>query len=72
MWVSFVNGTPKMSQIGPLIYGITQMDYDPYLLKMLLLWFLKLLSTHPIHIVVRGNFPFNCCSVNYAREHNFD
>ena len=26
MWVSYVNGTPKMSQIGPLIYGITQMS----------------------------------------------
>ena len=23
MWVSYVNGTPKMSQIGSLIYGIT-------------------------------------------------
>ena len=25
MWVSYVNGTPKMSQIGSLIYGITQL-----------------------------------------------
>ena len=29
MWVSYVNGTPngtpKMSQIGPLIYGITHL-----------------------------------------------
>ena len=23
MWVSYVTGTPKMSQIGPLIYGIS-------------------------------------------------
>ena len=25
MWVSYVTGTPKMSQIGPLIYGISQL-----------------------------------------------
>ena len=24
MWVSYVNGTPKISQIGSLIYGITR------------------------------------------------
>ena len=26
MWVSYVNGTPKISQIGSLIYGITEVD----------------------------------------------
>ena len=34
------------------------MDY-PNLLKLCTDGFLKLLSTHPIHIVVWGNFPFN-------------
>ena len=29
------------------------------MLKMFTVGFLKLLSTHPIHIVVWGNFPFN-------------
>ena len=36
------------------------MDY-PNLLKMLLYGFLKLLSTHPIHIVLWGNLPFKKC-----------
>ena len=26
MWVSYVNGTPKMSQIGSLVYGITHFE----------------------------------------------
>ena len=26
MWVSYVNGTPTMSQIGSLIYGISQLQ----------------------------------------------
>ena len=26
MWVSYVNGTPKMSQIGSRIYGITHLQ----------------------------------------------
>ena len=26
MWVSYVNGTPKMSQIGPRIYGMTHLQ----------------------------------------------
>ena len=34
------------------------MDY-PNLLKFFTVGFLKLLSTHPIHIVVWGSFPFN-------------
>ena len=29
MWVSYVNGTPKMSQIGSLIYGISQVHLGP-------------------------------------------
>ena len=34
--VSYVNGTPKMSQIGPLIYGITQRDSQLWLLQFML------------------------------------
>ena len=30
MWVSYVRGTPKMSQIGSLIYGITYLQSFPF------------------------------------------
>ena len=33
-------------------------------------WFLKLLSTHPIHNVVWGNFPFNGCNKPFSVIYN--
>ena len=50
------------------IITFLKMDY-PTLLKLLLLHgFVKLLSTHPIHIVVWGNFPFNTNTISYFSE----
>ena len=44
MWVPYVTGTPKMSQIGPLIYGITH-HFSSYA---------KVLDIHP---TVLGQLP---------------
>ena len=34
--------------------------------------FVKLLSTHPIHIVIWGNFPFNDCTITLCTKINLE
>ena len=50
MWVSYVNGTPKMSQIGSLIYGITHICFywDDQVHIFRQMWHLTLPQSQPV------------------------
>ena len=51
MWVPYVTGTPKMSQIGSLLYGITQIS--------------MCLILEMFHLKVYANLPLLCKIVDH-------